>query len=307
MASRREQEKTISFHRLWIETPNGRAAAGDIDWRPLLQAWSKRPFPEQGVQGTYFLPDLTRSLPALGIHREVADSFQSLLNKEKATAVDLLDGADDDEDSIRANSTAVVFLPKKSIIACALGNVSSPRPSTLTDFLSIAKPTDPETHWLVEPLVDRGKIAQFRDESDGIYKAEIKMSTMRDLFTAEQEAGGLGAALDAVAYEIGSELDFDITIALKDSGKQSQTARRKFKNFLTSSGLHRVASASKARVYTASEDGSDSGVLDLLEHRFTLKETVQTDALASKTFTALMDTTSSAAAKVENKLYALVQ
>ena len=52
---------------------------------------------------------------------------------------------------------------------------------------------------------------------------------------------------------------------------------------------------------------ADSGILDLLEHRFTLKETVQTDALASKTFTALMDTTSNVATKVEDKPYTLVQ
>lgn len=305
MAASRSQTKTVTFYRLLIKTPRGLEVLPSIDWREKLHAWADRPFSEQRVDETFFIPEFTRKFPTVGIHRPSVSSFQSVVDKETATVSDILDG--DETGGIRSNSTAVAFLPKHGIIAAARGNNASPSPAKMIEtMLTELMPPDPQSYWHIKAIADSGKLATFRKESDGISKVEIRLSTMKDLLSDAEEQKGLWYVADRMAHEIGSELEIDLTISLKDSGKQHRGIRQRFKKFIDSEGISRIGGSSKAKVLAVDEDGTETGIINLVEHAFAVEEYITTDALASKIFSLLMDAVANAAAKREDEVYRLV-
>jgi hypothetical protein len=236
------------------------------------------------------------------MHKEVDHAFQSRLDEKTSDVTDFLDV---DGDSIAANSTAAVFLPQRCVVAMTFGNVSAPRAKALRAFLDTVVPLDKEEKWEVRPILDRGRVEQFRDESAGIRRVEASFSTAKDLLTAVDGEQGMAAAVDRIAKEVGGELNVKLVFSLSNYDKQKAGTRAKFKKFVERS-LDRLVNADKAEVLTVAQDGSDEAILSLVEQNFCVHVDVETDVLESKSFSRLIATTVDASAKRETEIYRIV-
>lgn len=301
-------EKKIWFYQLWAVRGSMATLAADIDWRAVLTKWSTTPGGEpkrvgdQQVGSVLHIPDQTQRFPALGMHKEVDRSFQTIVDYK---ATDVSDFLDDEDAEIVANSAAVIFLPQKAVIAIARGNQSSPGTKALAEFLEDACPLGDERKWSVRPVMDTAKVRTFREETDGVRKVIATFSTARDLLTATEESDTFTTAFDGVAKEIGGELDVTVTYTLRDGDRQRRNTRVALKH-LVERALPRLVHAGKAEVVSVASDGSDEAILSLVEGKFCVSIEVEPDVLQSKSFKSLIAATATAGAQAENEVYKLV-
>jgi hypothetical protein len=298
-------ERRVTFHRVYAHGRRGSRFIAETDWRTVLERWqqSQHAARDARVGEVYCLPDLTQVLPALALHSEAEQAFQSVLDMQTASVTDLEEQVQ--AGSLVANSTAVVFLPKKGLIAVAKGDRSSPGKSAIVDFLEAAIPFDTDEHWRITDVLDRAQIAKFREQDGGVRRVEAHFDTVQDLTTCVDEAGALVEPFDLLTNQIGSELSIDITITLADGGRQRGSSRRKFKNAVVGS-LGRLATSKRARVFPVSAIGSDEEAINLVASKYSVMVAVSDDVQESRSFSRLMAATANEGARRENTLDEMV-
>lgn len=303
MASR-QANKSVQFFRAWALSDGRRRAVEPPQWREILTAWDDRVFAEKAIGGIYYIPDLTHRMPALGVHKEVNGAFQSYLDHEHAAVEDILDATTEVEGKVRANSTAVIFIPDTSYIAITPGNNSAPRHKSVEPFLEEICPLGDNEYWKVEPVIDSGKLKKFQTETvDGVTRVELRLPTTMDLLTPASPKG-IAESIDSSAQTIGAELDVSITVSLKDEYRQSRSARQRLKQAVLVD-IPRFTAARTVKVHPTDSSASDLEVLSLIAHRFTKEVEIAQADLASKRFANLVQATASAAHECEDELRAL--
>lgn len=299
--STEQKAKNVHFYFLRCLDKGTKSAATDVDWEAALQAWStRRPsLKERAINDTIYDPRLGLALPALGIHRAASADFQSKIDEEGAAIDDFLDSGG--SGTYVANSTAVVFLPKHNVIGIATGNPSSPRVGSVSDFAAAASPLT-QGHWSYEAVLDEADLREFHASESGIRKFEGRFSTKKSLFT--QTSAGIVSHFDEIADEIGGDLQIDITLTVTGAGSQRISVGKKFKGLLSPS-LERIVTGERARVWPA--DGNAAEAMNLIAEKFVVSVPLEDVAVASRSFTQLVNAVVTAGEQNFDKIKDLVE
>lgn len=301
---------SVSFFSIQLLGSKNEVAAVAPSWKETLERWNAQPMNQQKIGDRVYRGVLTLPVPALGIHSPTSGDFRTEINLEEWEISDA--PMDDSQGSghLIADPTAVIFLERASAIAIARSNASAPGSRAVKELADKVMPPPDGARWVIRPIVEPGRLREFRESHGGIDRFAATLTTSSDLLTelAELEAPvGPHALIHQMAKEVQAELKVKIEVSLIEKNSSSKGLRqvaKRFANLIRPSVEPIVSQASKVDVHYL--DAANGEVLNLVERKFSVREEITFDDTKPKTFTCLLEEVANIATRQENRVIELM-
>lgn len=302
--------KQIEFFRLYLLDNGRRKDLASVDWRAQLGGIRSLSWEARTVDGVVYDPQIEDDHVMLGVHRPIKQDFMSKLDPDTESVSDLLsdkEASDELQTQTRienfANSTAVLFMPGGSVVAIARGTTSSPRSTSVVNFLNALVPQHEHVHWKIEPLIAPDDVAALTSRAQGAVEFSTTVSTSRNLFMPDDAAGFVTYA-DTIADQLGANVEVKIQVTLLPESRSLLSQQR----FLTKvrQSMPRVYNkANKTRARVVLPGGAEEE-LELVAHRLAATVDVDERVSESRRFSGLMDHLRVVSGEMESTVKALV-
>lgn len=299
-----KKPKTVSFYQVRL-LAEARAYPPKVEWAEAVARVAALPMAERTHDRVvYDVPPTSGDAPIVAVHEVLDPAFMSRIGSESIT--DLMGEAEAADAGRFANSTAIAFLPVGNAVAVIKGGTSSPRPpAVIKQFLERHLPQGENVHWDAQPLLDRAKIKQFREEAKGAVGFSSRIRTVRDLFSPD-ESDGIAKYADQLAQRTHGDVIIDISVRLAPESRTGR-ARRALRDMVLND-LPRVVNdpSTRAKVF-AVLDGDVEEELSLVAHRLAAKVEIDQSTTESRLFSALLAHLEDVSATMEDRVREIVE
>ncbi|WP_146143613.1 ImpB/MucB/SamB family protein [Bifidobacterium callitrichos] len=205
----------------------------EFDWQQRLSELNSLPWKEKEIDGIHYDVILNQKYPILTILEQFDPAFMRVINEGQETVVDYINDLIGTGGTRLANSSALAFFPKHSLVAYVNSASTAKSIRPVEKCLNHYWHVNDSWEWELEAVSTKDSIERFNEELKGASSIETSFCTTRTLFSLEPPANSPVFYFNQVSEDIGDNLKVEIKISLSDR-KNDHSATKKLKAYAAS-------------------------------------------------------------------------